>query len=239
MNLMLLTADDLIDGSVAQVGGYRANHLVQIHKSKVGDSVRVGLLNGNIGNGQLLAINGDRVTLRFECDTPPPAPTPLTIVLALPRPQMLKRSLQTLATMGIKEIYLIASARVEKSFWSSPSLQPQEIDRHLMLGLEQGIDTLLPHVHYRKRFKPFVEDELPALCKPGQAWIAHPGDYPPCPARTDNDRQNLLVIGPEGGFLDYEVEKLISAGCQPIQLGPRILRVETALPVLISRFYPH
>ena len=190
-----------------------------------------------MGQAEIIGIDGKQVRLRFACNTPPPPPTPVTVVLALPRPQMLKRSLQTLATMGVKQIYLIASARVEKSFWSSPSLADTEIRHHLTLGLEQGIDTAMPEVHLRTRFKPFVEDELPGLCANIKAWLAHPGDYPPCPRQAEGEQ--LLVIGPEGGLLDYEVEKLVAAGCQPMQLGPRILRVETALPVLLSRLYPY
>lgn len=238
MNLMLITADDLIAENTAQISDYRAQHILHIHRSQVGARIRLGMVNGNIGVGEVTQIEADRVTLKFLCDTPPPAATALVVVLALPRPQMLKRSLQTLATMGIKHIYLIASARVEKSYWSSPSLQNEEIQRHLTLGLEQAMDTVMPEVHLRQRFKPFVEDELPDLCIAGQSWVAHPGDFPPCPIDKENDHAKLLAIGPEGGFLDYEIDKLVAAGCQPVQLGPRILRVETALPVLISHFYP-
>jgi len=237
MNLLLLTAEDILDDKTARVSGYRAEHLCTIHKAQVGDSVRVGVIEGKLGSAEILAIDGKNVDLRFVCDEPPPPAIPLTLVLALPRPQMLKRSLQTIAAMGIKQVYLLATARVEKSYWSSPSLSPEQIEEHLLLGLEQGIDTHMPTIHLRKRFKPFVEDELPQLCRNKTGWVAHPGNYPPCPRIAGGE--NVLVIGPEGGLLDYEVDLLVAAGCQAIQLGPRILRVETALPVLVSRFYPY
>ena len=236
MNLLLLHPQDLLDDNSARVTDYRAQHLYQIHKAETGSGVRVGLVNGLMGQGTILRSSNNEAIIEFECNQPPPPATDIVLVLALPRPQMLKRSLQTIATLGIKEIYLIASARVEKSYWSSPQLLPTQIKEHLTLGLEQGVDTQMPRVHCKQRFKPFVEDELPALCEHRQAFVAHPGDYDDCPRRETGPV--LLAIGPEGGFLDFEVEAMQTVGCQPFQIGPRILRVETAVPMLISRFYP-
>ena len=44
-----------------------------------------------------------------------------------------------------------------------------------------------------------------------------------------------ILIGPEGGFIPYEVEALQRAGCEPVSLGPRPLRVEQAVPALLGR----
>ena len=84
-----------------------------------------------------------------------------------------------------------------------------------------------------RRFKPYVEDLLPDLLRGKRALLAHPGDYPACPRGPDGE--TLLVIGPEGGFIPYEVEKLQLAGCRTVSLGPRILRVENALTSLLGR----
>ena len=66
--------------------------------------------------------------------------------------------------------------------------------------------------------------------------VSHPGDYPECP-RNSGTRSLTLAIGPEGGWIPYEVGLLQEAGFQPVQLGPRILRVETAVPALIARLF--
>ena len=81
--------------------------------------------------------------------------------------------------------------------------------------------------------RPFPEDQLPALCAGRDALLAHPGDHPSCPAAIPGPA--LLVIGPEGGFIPFEVQLLQAAGCRAVSLGPRILRVENALAGLLAR----
>jgi RsmE family RNA methyltransferase len=159
----------------------------------------------------------------------------LTLLLALPRPKMLKRVLQTVASMGVPKLILLNSYRVEKSFWQTPFLQPEAIREQLILGLEQARDTLLPEVLIEKRFKPFVEDQLGALAQGSLGLVGHPGDYPSCPRAVT--QAVTLAIGPEGGWIPYEVEKLAAAGLQPVQLGERILRVETAVTALLARLF--
>ena len=139
-----------------------------------------------------------------------------------------------LTSLGVKQVYLINSYRVEKSFWGSPLLQPEKLQEQLLLGLEQACDTILPQVHLRQRFKPFVEDELPQIADGTSAFVAHPVALNACPIRSNGP--STLAIGPEGGFIPYEIEKLQECGFTPISLGRRILRVETAVPVLLSRF---
>jgi RsmE family RNA methyltransferase len=139
------------------------------------------------------------------------------------------------ATMGVAKVVLVNSYRVEKSFWQTPFLEPAAIREQLILGLEQARDTQLPEIVIEKRFKPFVEDRLPALSHGTLGLVGHPGDYPPCPRQLD--QPVTLAIGPEGGWIPYEVDLLSAAGLQPVQLGERILRVETAVAVLLARLF--
>ena len=178
-------------------------------------------------------MDGNALEMDIELDRKPPEPLPLTLVLALPRPKVLRRVLSSASAMGVKRIFLVNSYRVEKSFWKSPVLSGESIRKQLVLGLEQARDTILPRVFLRKRFKPFVEDELPDLIKETLALIAHPAAPEQCP-RTMG-RPVTLAIGPEGGFIPYEIERLVSAGFSAVNLGERILPVETAVPSLISR----
>ncbi|MDH1161669.1 16S rRNA (uracil(1498)-N(3))-methyltransferase, partial [Pseudomonas otitidis] len=198
-------------------------------------SLRVGLLGGAMGEGRLTVLEADHAELQVSLDQPPPAKLPLTLLLALPRPKMLRRVLQTVATMGVPRLVLLNSYRVEKSFWQTPFLEPAAIREQLILGLEQGRDTVLPEVVIEKRFKPFVEDRLPALAAGTRALVGHPGPWPDCPRAVEGPV--TLAIGPEGGWIPYEVEKLQATGFEAVQLGERILRVETAVTALLARLF--
>lgn len=235
MNLLLFSASERDDKGLLRISGERLQHLLQVHGKVAGEDVRVGEINGMTGSARIVSIDRQQAVLDPVLAEPPPEKIPLTLVVALPRPKMLRRILRTVAELGVAELHLINSYRVEKSFWQTPVLAPATIRQYLLQGLEQSRDTVLPPVHCHQRFKPFVEDLLPDLARGRRALLAHPGDHPPCP--RDIAGPALLAIGPEGGFIAYEVEKLAAAGCEPVSLGPRILRVENAVTALLGRLF--
>ena len=235
MNLLLLEDADFTADDRAILRDRRLAHLHEVHRAQVGDSLRVGRLGGLMGEARLLRLDASEAELAVTLDQPPPAKLPLTLLLAVPRPKMLKRTLQTISAMGVARLVLVNSYRVEKSFWQTPFLQPAAIREQLLLGLEQARDTCLPEVSLEQRFKPFVEDRLPQMLAGSRGLVAHPGDFPACPRALDEPV--TLAIGPEGGWIPYEVEMLRAAGLSPVQLGERILRVETAVPALIARLF--
>jgi RsmE family RNA methyltransferase len=235
MNLLLLDDVDFITADRVRITDRRLHHLNSVNKASVGQTLRAGRLGGLQGQATLLSIDHCVAELQVSLSEQPPAKLPLTLLLALPRPKMLRRTLQTIASMGVAKLVLINSYRVEKSFWQTPFLQPEAIAEQLILGLEQARDTVLPEVILAKRFKPFIEDELPTLAANTRGLIAHPGNYPDCPRALSEPV--TLAIGPEGGWIPYEVALLNKAGLQPVQLGERILRVETAVPALLARLF--
>lgn len=236
MNILLFDDDDCPAADQVLISDHRLDNLRQVQQAQVGDRLTVGRIGGDIGSGTVLEIDAAAARLRVQLDRPPPAKLPLVLVVALPRPKMLRRILRSTAELGVEALHLINSYRVEKSFWQSPVLAPQTVRSYLLQGLEQSLDTQLPAVTCHPRFKPFVEDILPGLVQGRRALVAHPGEYPACPRGLEGVK-GLVVIGPEGGFIDYEIEKLQEAGCDPVSLGPRILRVENAVTALVSRLY--
>jgi len=233
LNLLLFSAADRVASDLIELRGRRLQHLLRVHRAVAGDRLRAGEVGGLMGDAEVLRLDELSATLRVNLHEPPPAKLPVTLVVALPRPKMLRRILRNAAEFGVRDLYLLNSYRVEKSFWQSPVLEADCMHRYLLQGLEQCRDTRPPAVHCRRRFKPWVEDELPALCAGATALLAQPGSPAPCPAEFDGE--TLLVVGPEGGFIPYEVAKLREAGCTAVSLGPRLLRVENAVTGLLTR----
>ena len=232
MNILLFSDSDRVDDRHIRVGDRRLSHLREVLGAATGDRLRVGCIGGRCGVGTIVRMDADHAEIRVALDQPPPAKLPLTLVLALPRPKMLRRILRTVGECGVRELHLVNSYKVEKSFWQSPLLAGATLTDYLLQGLEQASDTIVPAVHLHPRFKPFAEDLLPALASGCTALVAHPGDYPGLPAGCAGE--TLLVIGPEGGFIPYEVDKCVAAGCRPVSLGSRVLRVETAVAAAVG-----
>lgn len=236
MNLLLLFKEDFInDTDRIRLDGRRFRHVLDVHRPAVGDELRVGLVGGLTGTGRITLLKDTSLEMDVSLLNAPPAAISLTLILSLPRPKVLRRILLSVTAIGVKKIILINSFRVEKSFWQSPVLQSENIQKQLILGLEQARDTILPEVFIRPLFKPFVEDEIPSLIKGTLPFVAHPGAQEPCP--RDVRLPVALAIGPEGGFIQYEIDKLISCGFRTVHFGERILNIEAAVPALISRLF--
>lgn len=237
MNIILLLESDFTDSGKSRVrlSGRRREHVCSVCRISAGDTLRVGLLNGKTGTGIVERIESGFIEMSVALAALPPEPLPLTLVLALPRPKALKRCLEAVAALGIKRIFIIESWRVEKSYWASPVLSPDAIREHLLLGLEQGGDTMLPVVEVKRRFKPFAEDELPRIIEGACALAGHPAAEERCPFNVN--RPAVLAIGPEGGFIPFEIDLLTGIGFRPVTLGKRILRTEQAIPAFSGRLF--
>ncbi len=233
MNIVLLKEPDWIDARSVRLDDHRAEHLARILKVTLGQTVRVGLINGDKGIGRITAVGNDTITLDVDLTDAPPPRHRTQLVLALPRPKMLRRILRTVAEFGVSELHLIHSYRVEKSFWQSPYLDQDKVEVALIQGLERAGDTLLPKVIQHRRFKPFMEDHLSTIADGRDILIAHPGHHDVFP--SDATTSKTVLIGPEGGFIDYEVDLARKLGAIPVSLGHRIFSVDTAVCTALAR----
>ncbi len=235
MNIVIFEEADFVGEQRVVLAGRRAIHIVKVLKSRVGDRLRVGRLNGAMGSGVIVELSSSNVVLEVDLDRSSPPPLPVRLLLALPRPKVLRRVLAAAVTMGVKEIFIFNSWRVEKSYWQSPWLEVDRLREIALLALEQAGDTRLPEIFLKNRFRPFVEDEVPLLAQDWDAWLLHP-QAGTCLRDVSGQAPALVAVGPEGGFIPFEVEMLVASGLKSVSLGPRILRVEQAVPAILGNF---
>ena len=237
MNIILLSPKDhWLDDHSVLLRDERAIHICDVLKSNVGDLLRVGLRDGLQGQGEVKSIQDGAVQLSVELHDSPPPRHNFDLVLALPRPKVLRRIFRAVAEFGVQNLYLINSARVEKSYWQSPLLQVDAIDQALVAGMERSRDTFATRVHLCPRFRPFVEDQLTQICAGRPCWIADmdaPIALSDCSSTTA-----VVMIGPEGGFVPFEIQLAEKTIAQRVNLGTRILSVDTALTTVLAQAPP-
>ena len=201
---------------------------------QVGDTLKVGIREGKRYLTEIVSISDQCIELKPLQEESVPAKHPVTLIVAMPRPKVLRRLIMDAVTLGVEKIILLHSYRVDKSYWQTPFLQ--QLDQYVTLGLEQAGDTIAPQIELYKRFKPFVEDVLPKMISAEcPAYVAHPYVAQTMPAGITHGC--TILIGPEGGFIPYEIDLLIKNGCQAVSLGNRIIRTETVIPYVLGRLF--
>ena len=243
MNLILLDPGDLDAGGVAHLSDARSTHIARVLNATPGRQIRVGLVDGPLGVGTVQFLEGDAVAMRCTFDaTPPPRPR-VDLLMALPRPKVMRRLWSQLAALGVGRIILTNAARVERHYFDTHVLEPSTYLPLLREGLQQARDTLIPRVEIHRRLKVLVEDHLGALFPAGARLLAEPGrGQPPrevlrpslqvragaAPSRV------LLAMGPEGGWTAFELDLLAAHGFTAVSLGARTLRSDTAAIALLT-----
>lgn len=233
MNIVLLPTHTVQDDVWQITDAKQLSHLKQHLNLQLGDQLKVGLLNQSRYLTEVISLSEDVITVKPICQQAIPQKLPVTLIIAMPRPKVLRRLVMDAVTLGVQKLVLLHSYRVDKSYWQTPFLN--QLDQYVQLGLEQAGDVMAPEIMLEKRFKPFVEDRLAVWNQAQPTFIGHPYAENTAPIAWDQPCQ--VMIGPEGGFIPYEIELLEKNGCQTFSLGNRILRTETAIPYVLGRLF--
>lgn len=237
MNLLLLDAAE-VGGDRATVAGRRARHLLDVLRVAPGHRLRAGVIGGAIGEAEVIRVAGDEVEVRVTLGAPPAPPPAIDLIVAVPRPKALSRLLQHAAAFAVRRIDLVNAWRVDKSYLGSSRLDDAAVGEALRLGAEQGVTTRLPEVVRHARLMGFLDDVLPAAVPDGAARLAlHPRGARPIEAALPpgDARPVVLAIGPEGGWIDREVDTFAARGFARASLGEPVLRVEAAVTAALAQ----
>ena len=246
MNLLLVDPGEVGADGVARIGGRRAEHVARVLGATPGARVRTGVLGGAIGQATVIAVGGGTLVIDLAELATAPAPErgpPLDVILAVPRPKALSRTVQTLAAMGVRRVDLVNAWRVDASYFVSPRLGAAALDEDARLGAEQGVTTHLPVIEVHRLLVPFLVEVLaPRLAAwrvaaPLRCVLAHPAAAAALERIVSPGDVSavVLAIGPEGGWIDRELESFTGAGFAAATFGPAVLRTETAVAAAVAQ----
>lgn len=234
MNVILLNQEQIHQHTAIIHDPNTIKHIKTVLGAGVGDVLKVGQIGGLLGTAIIRQIDDVVVLDDVHLTKKSPDKLDLTVVLALPRPKVLRRLVMDMTAMGVSQMVLMNSYRTDKSYWGSPLLA--RLDEFVLEGLQQGVDTIPPKIILAKRFKPFVEDELSAMIGDGRAMVAHPYTQTRLADYLADGLPKVMIVGAEGGFIPYEIKLLQSVGVQAVSFGDRILRTEAAVNALLGRW---
>jgi len=230
MNMILIKPEEFSsDDGIVKLNGRRYEHIRKVIKPSIGDSLKTGILNGAKGESKIIDMDETSVSLQFKESESAPEPARLTLILALFRPKAFRRAIFNASMMGIKEIHVINTWRVEKSFWQSPYLAKEKIDEQLILSLEQSCDTIMPEVHFHRFFMDFIDNTIDTISSNKRRIIAHPAGKT---FNKENYSDIIAAIGPEGGFIQKEIDSFKSKGFEITRFTDRVLTTENAIPFI-------
>jgi 16S rRNA (uracil1498-N3)-methyltransferase len=241
LNLLILTEKDRVSDQKFAIGGKRRRHIINVLRAREGDTLGVGLVDGPTGSGTIESFEKSKIILNCVWNQETShEDTPVDLICALPRPQTLKKVLQTAATMNVANIHIINANRVDQCYFNSSAMTPESIRNYLVKGLSQGKTTRMPKVTVNQRFRCFFEETLPRLISDQQ------GEPLKLVADVDaetylsscllaNRSRIYLAIGPEGGWVPFELETMQQQGFVPITIGHWPLRVENAVVAALAQ----
>jgi RsmE family RNA methyltransferase len=236
VNLILLETAELDAHGIARVSGERARHIAGVLKAAPGAQLRVGVIGGGRGLATVIATTATSIEMHCVIEPVESASRSIDVLLAVPRPKVLKRLWAQMAALGVDRILLTNAEKVERNYFDTHVLTPACYRPLLIEGLQQARDTRLPDVSVHRQFKVLVEDRLGGLCPGGLRLVAHPGDFPSVSesVRLATADHVLIAIGPEGGWNDFERGLLERHGFAAVAMGPRTLRSDTATVALLA-----
>ena len=203
----------------------RAAHLLGVLRREEDGTFDAGVINGPRGQGTLVRIGPDTLTLRFVWGAAPSAPDPLTLLIGLPRPQTARDILREATSLGVAALHFFRTDKGEPSYARSTLWSSGEWRRQLILGAEQAFATQLPAVTHGLSLAESI-----ASLSPGASRVALDNYESPQPlSAIDAQPPVILAFGAERGWSAAERDLLRAQGFAFAHLGPRVLRSETAV----------
>lgn len=226
---------EFVVNALITITGEEARHAVRVSRLRIGEQTLVGNGRGALGQGVVEAVDRDRFTARIESTRHVPQSTPrIVLAQALAKGDRDERAAEQATEFGVDAIMPWQAER-SVSRWDGDEKAAKGLAKWQRIAREaskQSMRGRIPEV--------LAVNQLEGLCAlAGQAdmLVLHPrgesrlSEWRP---RADDGRDVVLVVGPEGGFSDAELDTLESAGATTLVLGETVLRTSSAGPAALA-----
>ena len=235
MNLVLFEPAEL--AAPLPLADPRAQHILKVLRRAPGDTFLAGLVDGPLGTATLLESGADGLRLAFAPSHEPPPLPPTTLLVGLPRPQTARDLLRDATTLGVACIHFVATERADPNYASASLWTSGEWRRHLLVGAAQACDTRLPSVTWTRTLASAIR-ALPAASASARLALDNYEAAVPLAAALSAAVPEapgiVLALGPERGWGPADRAALRAAGFTLCSLGPRVLRLETAVVAALA-----
>ena len=246
MNSIVVLPDEVRDGAIVVLVGPRARYAIDTHGVREGESLKVAVMDGARGEGNVISVTSGEVTIALTLTESALAPLPVSLIVGVSRPQTVKKVIQSAVMFGVSSLHFVRSEKGEKSYLQSRSLDEDQIEEETIKAMEQVWDSRRPEIVVHRAFSHFVKQKLPVIMEATRSvggasellkLVAHPGGSSLTCADSPRlrDAATVIAIGPERGWSEDEVQTFEELGFQTIGLGERVVRVELALVFLLGQ----
>jgi 16S rRNA (uracil1498-N3)-methyltransferase len=204
-----------------------ANHVARVLRLREGAAIVAFDGSGSEYRCEILAVTGDRVQVRVGAKTAGLAESPLriTLVQAVSRSERMDWTLQKATELGVRTIIPVLSSRSVVRLDDKQAAKKLRHWQAIVTGAcEQSGRSVVPEVRTPVELSVYLANAP----REGQRFVLSPTGPASLAGLTSVGPRVELLIGPEGGLDDAELERAASAGFTRVRLGPRVLRTETA-----------
>ena len=233
MTTRLFVSADLINGNRVELDGERARYLGRVLRARVGDAIRLFDGSGREWTATIDAFGRDRVALTLGPVSQPATESPLAVhlVQGVSRGERMDFVVQKATELGVRRITPVLT---DHSVVKLPRERAARRRAHWQKVAESASEQC------GRTQPPRVAAPLPLRLWLGEPQdestrlLLAPGAAIPLVQRDPPPGGLTLLVGPEGGFSDAEIEAASHAGCEAVSLGPRVLRTESAAIAAIA-----
>jgi 16S rRNA (uracil1498-N3)-methyltransferase len=220
-----------LDASIVELDEKESHHATAVLRLAPGDEISLFDGRGRAHRCRILEMTGPRVQVEVGTALPSrESPIRLSLAVAVPKGDTMSLIVHKLTELGVSSIRPIVAERTE----STQAAIAKRLERWQRIALEaakQCARSKVPDVP-----PPVSLEELLDTDRNQTFWLAHPDAPPLEPERIDGDEPLTVLVGPEGGWSPRELELAEAASVERFALGPRTLRVETAVIAATSLF---